>query len=218
MIIPSGKKHVVWARIAKTGSMSTERTLTALGVFMPLRNVLRRREAYKPNKHILVVDDLGKLADVGVNVDDCFIFTIVRSPYSRAMSAWCGHTFFKEKNRDNFADCIRNPPQRPDKGYRELGNKKEKAIEGAWRHFTKTMSQSTSIDGALRVDRIIKLEDYKNGLTAVLEELGFKKIKFFKENKSRFRKKRDLKPEEIRLINANYSEDFDNFKYEKKEG
>lgn len=175
MEIPNGKKHLVWVRIAKTGSMSTERTLSKLGVFLTLSRVLKNRKCYKPGKHILCVDDLNKLDDVGVNIDDCYVFTVVRNPYERALSGWRGHTWFKWKNKYDFLKVLKNPPQRPDKFYRDLRDKKEKMLESAWRHFTKTMTQTCSVNDELRIDTVIKLENYNEELTAFLNKIGFKK-------------------------------------------
>jgi len=203
--IPNGKKYVVWVRIAKTGSTSTEDTLIHMQSFVKYQTVLKDPNKLDPNRHIIRVTDLSQLTEGDIDMDECFIFAVVRNPYQRALSGWNYHKWFRAK--DNFTHALKNPPQKD----------KDKE-EGAWRHFTKTMTQHLLYDNRLRIDHVIKLENYDEEFSKFLcEKLGFSKSDFniLKKN-ANGKKKQNISREELDLINKRFADDFKNFGYEMK--
>jgi len=198
--IPNGKKYVVWVRIAKTGSTSTENTLISLESLIKYKDVLNKPDSFDSKKQIIRVVDLDQLKNINIDVEDCFIFTVVRNPYRRALSGWFFHGWFREK--DNFTQALKKPPQKHEN-------------EGAWRHFTKTMTQHLLYNNQIRVDHVIKLENYDEEFSKFLQEqLGFLKSDFIllKKNISNSNNKK-ISREELDMMNKIFKNDFENFDY-----
>jgi len=218
---PDGKKHVIWVRIAKTGSTSTEYTLRDCRAFCTLSLI----HLYKPGTHVLACDDLNKLEAHGIDVDDCWIFTVVRDPLQRAISSWRGHTSFRESS---FIDTLRNPPKKPRVNLEGPGSIRAKCYrnegvchcircqDSAWRHFSRTQTEVCTVDGEFLVDQMIRFENRHADLLALMHRIGLDAsgLPERHDNASRFHERPVVGDEEARLVKELFTDDYETFGFE----
>jgi hypothetical protein len=89
---------------------------------------------------------------------DSLTFTVVRNPYTKAVSAW---QFLQESTKYDFSkmsllDMLKSPPTRYGPAY----------------HFSMTQKSLMCVEGVCLVDRIIHFENLSNELPELFDECG----------------------------------------------
>ncbi len=210
--IPNGKKHLVWCRIAKTASKSTVATLSESRAYRYIKDSINNHVVYVPEKQVLTVLELEDLAKINININDCYIFTIVRNPYDRVLSGWNYHSSFHESKNTHisFLSRLKNPPQCP----KDKNAKPDKY--SSWIHFTKSMTESISYNGQMRANHIIKFENYESEFVDFCTQIGLNISSTHHFNVGIDCSDRNFSSEEIDEINKLFAEDFENFNYIKR--
>lgn len=212
--IPNGKKYMVFIKICKTGSTSTVKTFKDLNAAIYIQDIFVRGGKYNPEEQILYVQELSDLKRLNIDVKDCFLFTIARNPYDRALSGWHYHPSFKDAN--SFLDTLKNPPQCAE----ELRdpNLPNWHAYSSFLHLTKSMTESLTCDGKFHIDHFIKLENYDKEFVPFCENIGLNSPQTFCEKKNVDKKYAETKlsRDELDAINKLFANDFTNFGYDMK--
>ena len=221
MIVPENKKHCVWVRIAKNGSTSVEKVLVDLGVFYPLSRI----ENYRPGQHVLAIDELSKLADVGIDVDDCWIWAVVRDPVDRFISGFRGHTWAQDKTLDGVLD---EPPQKGEMSWNDprwarircnrlkQSCECERCHDSAWRHLFRSQTYALTVNGELRFHHLVKFSRLWTNINLVLQTLRLPPRTHDAPHRNASNRKRpELTEEQIARIEELFADDFKNFRFKR---
>lgn len=179
----------VYLRIPRTGSTSL---ITALGNTI----VPRGKNQQLLDDHINLFDSMTHVPE-----DEKYLsFTIVRNPYTRAVSSWK----FLQKNekhmyvhlRDSTLESmLRNPPTLPGPAY----------------HFTATQKSLMCVNGECKIQRILRFENLQEEIERLFDEFEIK-AKFPHTNQTDS-SDYELSPVEKKLIEQFFKEDFEFLSY-----
>lgn len=192
------KTRLKFVHIPKTAGESIEKAALKLGIFWGKLDSDLDLEYSIKMKHDHHVP-LRYLKDKTI-LSKYDFFTIVRNPYTQAIS---------------HINYIYNH-------YPELGQSREEVIENYFKRiqdYKNNVNLSPAcdfvfdLDGKQIVKHVIKFEELDN-LNQVLEEYGIL-LELEKENVTRVKIISELSREQIQIINAVYSKDFETFGYSK---
>lgn len=199
-------KKVLFIHIPKTGGQAVSNVLFE-GGFKSLGVSKEYLVGHKPRRtltHITYSEVLTYLNRSPEDFDDYFKFSIVRNPWSRAVSLWAAR--FKEKGY-SFQESL---------DFIEEGNLKifDECFANSYlgKVMTKPQSDYVLHNGKISVD-IYKFENYKKEIKKIKKRLGIKR-RLYKINSSKhshyshyYNKKR------IKQVERIYGKDIDLFGY-----
>jgi hypothetical protein len=156
------------------------------------------KEADTPDRHAFNDGVLDK--DWSECPRSYFLFSSVRNPFSRALSAW---RFLWPSGRQSLEDVLRNPPPRGGK---------------AWRHLIRpqvTILRGESKSAPLVTDDLIRVESLQADFDRISFFLGMPATVLKHLNPTAGKPYREaITPEARRLIEVLFAEDFNAFGYD----
>lgn len=130
--------------------------------------------------------------------EQAYKFSVVRNPYSKALSSWRYCPSTKDKS---LVEALSNPPKEEENFHDYL-------------HFTMTQTSLLSKDGKIYVDELLRYENLNDQWRNFCDKHEIAAGDLPTLNKSTRKKaKKELTSEEIRLINELFTEDFHTFGY-----
>ena len=131
--------------------------------------------------------------------EQAYKFSVVRNPYSKALSSWRYCPSTKDKS---LLEALSNPP-------------KEEENFHDYMHFTKTQTSMLTRDGEIYVDELLRYENLNEEWRNFCDKHEIAAGDLPMLNKTARKKtKEELTSEEIKLINELFAEDFETFGYE----
>lgn len=212
----NNKKHCIWVRQAKTGSTSVEHLLNDHGLFCPLSQFSR----YRSQKHILAVDELDKLKSVGIDIKDCWTWTVFRDPVDRFVSAYRGHTWAQDKTIDQLLDepLSRDEGPTTDPNWKNIQcfrNSRQcdcrRCRESAWRHIYRSATCACSYDGKLAIDHVMTFSLMWSEIDVMLTNLNIPHSMNEYHDNTSSRSRPNITSEQIDKIKALFADDYSNF-------
>lgn len=142
-------EKVIWIKTPRCASTS-------------LRNDLKDR-CIIPNKVLCIVSEEKEsfiLSNYRLWINS-YKFTVIRNPYSRAVSAFLYLSRLKYFNGMDFIDALRTAPQKDN--------------EAVWIHFTRTqISLIQDLNGNINYNRIVKFERFNEDINKVFGDIKIK--------------------------------------------
>lgn len=221
MKIPNGKDYIIYISITKTGTRTFKKIIEEkIKIIEFLRNNGKRvlNKKYKKGDFFFIthndfINFNKKHPDI---IKKSYIFTIVRNPYTKAVS---GFNYLGCKHEKNILSLLKN-----EKYLDFVSNKIDYKLEkdrkmweffSLYAHFFLEQSDGLIKDGKLILDEILYFENYNEEVNKFLKKIEVieEDINFPKLNQSKGSK--DILCEESKkLIRERFKKDFELFGYQ----
>ena len=198
----SDKYKCIYIHIPKTGGSSVE-----IALDKPQNCWDRQNNVWKQHCSIHQLRDIYNVA-----IDKYYKFTVVRNPWSRAVS---DHAWFT-KETSNFYNLLK---QATLKDYLQCTGGYEKVAHldnptGRGDHFY-TQHSYIMIDGKCTMDYIIRFENFQQDFNKVCDKIGISRQQLPHKNKTKHKHYTEYYDDETRQIVAEiYAKDIEYFGYE----
>jgi len=238
MKLPNSKKHLLYIKVTKTGSMS-------------MLNFLRRSHRlmwdhtipqYNRDFHVcyyMINPQIHEFCNAYPDYwNNAYKFAFVRNPYDRAIS---GYNYVKKNYNITCSkssaltldDLLLHMPRplvpwptgifhKRDVMRAHLRSlpKEIRDAYSAYQHFTMTQTEGLSMQGKLFVDKVLHLENIDEELGPFLHDIGiteFTGLPHININaQSQKQQRAPLTRKQEKLIEEHFSDDFNNFGYDRR--
>lgn len=189
MLIPNGKKYLVYIKTAKTGGTTFTYVLKNIATAERVGYwTMDELEQVKHGDIIMIVNDQIRffMAQYPHIFSDSYYVTISRNPYSRILSGWKYHKMTKNRT---LSDLLTHPIVPPMKPY-EVEWKKHMPKEtwdlfSVYNHFYVSQTEPCVINGRFIIDYIIRFEDFNENVKTFFDHIKCQRVTIPHLNKSK---------------------------------